>query len=147
MPSSDQSGQPNVPAIQSESAAPGAHPAPVPDAAPAASQSVERPPTTKKTVDNIPVNIPDNQPEIFPAEALETPPAIPAVPAPQTDIYKLYPVDGTGIYSLPPGFTAQNIDGVYCNGECVEYVPVKGGTEIDVPLARRGSNVPAILTK
>jgi hypothetical protein len=54
-------------------------------------------------------------------------------------------VGDTGIFALPDGKTADNIQSVLLDGEPVEYVPVKDGTEIDVPEARTGMVVTAIL--
>ena len=57
----------------------------------------------------------------------------------------LQKIDQSGVYALPTGVTASNIATVLLNGEPTGYVPVKDGTEIDVPLARSESTVTAIL--
>lgn len=57
----------------------------------------------------------------------------------------LQKVDQSGVYALPAGITASGIAAVLLNGEPTGYVPVKDGTEIDVPLARSESTVTVIL--
>nr|WP_092074927.1 hypothetical protein [Dendrosporobacter quercicolus]NSL49552.1 hypothetical protein [Dendrosporobacter quercicolus DSM 1736]SDN22406.1 hypothetical protein SAMN04488502_1157 [Dendrosporobacter quercicolus] len=57
----------------------------------------------------------------------------------------LQKVDRSGIYALPAGIMAKDLTAVLLNGEPTGYISVKGGTEIDVPLARTESTVTAIL--
>lgn len=56
----------------------------------------------------------------------------------------LDPVDSSGIYSLPEGKTAADIVSVYVDGAKVAYIPVKDGTEIDVPEAGPNAVVDAV---
>lgn len=57
----------------------------------------------------------------------------------------LFRVDQSGVFALPDGKTAADIREVLLDGKPTEYVPVKDGTEIDVPLSRLNSTITAIL--
>lgn len=54
-------------------------------------------------------------------------------------------VDNSGIYALPDKIKAEALQMVLLDGNVSAYMPVKDGTEIDVPLARPESTVTAIL--
>jgi hypothetical protein len=57
---------------------------------------------------------------------------------------QLKPVDNSGVYAIPPGVRVQDI---LLDGESALFVLVKGGTEVDVPKARPGCVVEAVIAE
>lgn len=56
-------------------------------------------------------------------------------------VFSLIRADRSGVFAMPDGFSVEQLETVFVDGEEAEFIVVKDGTEVSVPSAKEFSNV------